>query len=81
MQLISIILIVAKLNSIFKKLSDKEEFDEILKEFNKNNLSSVLYYILFILRRILQSFLIVFINIPILQVTVSLVLGLCVNFI
>jgi hypothetical protein len=58
--------------------SDKEALNEILQEFNQDSQSTTHYYLLFIVRRLLASVLVVLTQDPFFQVTGSLTLTLTV---
>ena len=79
--MISIVLLLLKVNLIYKSKIDKEPFDEILKEFKNSSQSQSVYYILFVIRRFLISIMIVFVNEPVLQVIICFILGFIVRFI
>ena len=65
---------------IIELLNNKDALNEILQEFKQRGTSDTLFYILFIIRRIILSILIVMVNEPVLQLTISIVISLSVSF-
>jgi hypothetical protein len=80
-QALALSVIIYHLFKIFNSNHSPESFNEILEEFKLNGISSAAFYVIYIFRRMLMSVVIVFIDEPSLQVTLSLVLSLSVIFI
>lgn len=64
-----------------EKLKIKNEYGEIFDEFNQNQVSCCLFYVIFIVRRVVISVIILFLNIPEVQISISVSLCLAVKYI